>query len=120
MVAALARDRGSLIAGCVLVVVALSAWAAVVLQVVMPSAVPGGATKVHHWSAAFCVRAIADLYARCPRLRVVFCTNCKIAEAWTRNYFAGLSALASGSSTQDRSVIENGDPQVAVPVADPT
>jgi hypothetical protein len=27
--------------------------------------------KVHHWSAAFCARAIADLYAVFPRLRVV-------------------------------------------------
>jgi len=35
--------------------------------------------KVHHWSAAFCARAIADLYARFPRLRVVFCSNRKMA-----------------------------------------
>ena len=41
--------------------------------------------KVHHWSAAFCARAIADLYARYPRLRVVFCADRKIAKAWTRN-----------------------------------
>src|SRR6266566_5655692 len=42
MGAALARDRSSLITGGVLVVVALAAWAAVVLQAEMPSPVPGG------------------------------------------------------------------------------
>jgi len=55
--------------------------------------------KVPHWSAAFCARAIADMYARYPRLRVVFCANRKMAEAWTRNYFAAVSAMA-GSAIQ--------------------
>ncbi len=46
--------------------------------------------KVHHWSAAFCARAIADLYARFPRLRLVFCSNRKTAAEWTRHYFAAV------------------------------
>jgi hypothetical protein len=49
--------------------------------------------KVHHWSAAFCARAIADLYARFPRLRVVFCSNRKMAAEWTRHYFAAVWAM---------------------------
>jgi hypothetical protein len=63
--------------------------------------------KVHHWSAAFCARAIAELYARYPRLRVVFCTNRKIAEAWTRNYFAAVLAVTAGSSPPTESAIED-------------
>jgi hypothetical protein len=50
--------------------------------------------KVHHWSAAFCARAIADLYARFPRLRVVFCSNRKTAADWTQHYFAAVWATA--------------------------
>ena len=49
--------------------------------------------KVHYWSAAFCARAIADLYAVFPSLRLVFCSNRKTAAEWTRSYFsAGLAA----------------------------
>src|SRR5437879_11541816 len=65
--------------------------------------------KVHHWSAAFCARAIADLYAHYPRLRVVFCANRKIAEAWTRNYFGAVSAITGGASAEDGSAILNDD-----------
>ncbi len=65
--------------------------------------------KVHHWSAAFCARAIADLYARYPRLRVVFCTNRKTAEAWTRNYFAAVSATIEAVSVEDESASQNDD-----------
>ena len=65
--------------------------------------------RVHHWSAAFCARAIADLYARYPRLRVVFCANRKIAEAWTRNYFGAVSAMTGGVSVGDKSAILNDD-----------
>ena len=50
--------------------------------------------KVHHWSAAFCARAIADLYARFPRLRIVFCSNRKTAADWTQHYFAAVWATA--------------------------
>jgi len=48
--------------------------------------------KVHHWSAAFCAKAIADLYARLPRLRMVFCSNRKTAAAWTQHYFTAVWA----------------------------
>jgi hypothetical protein len=48
--------------------------------------------KVHHWSAAFCARAIADLYAVFPRLRLVFCSNRKTAAEWTRSYFSAVWA----------------------------
>jgi hypothetical protein len=70
--------------------------------------------KVHHWSAAFCARAIAELYARFPKLRLVFCSNRKTAAEWARSYFAavwsvrdqvrddadGLSALPREGSSQ--------------------
>lgn len=42
------------------------------------------------YSASFCAAAIAQLYATHPRLRIVFCTNRKTANEWTRNYFAAL------------------------------
>jgi hypothetical protein len=65
--------------------------------------------KVHHWSAAFCARAIADLYARYPKLRIVFCANRKIAETWTRNYFGAVSFMAGGVSAEDEPSIQNDD-----------
>src|SRR5438034_3033627 len=65
--------------------------------------------KVHHWPAAFCARAIADLYARYPRLRIVFCANRKIAETWTRNYFAAVSAAIQAVSDEDALPIPNND-----------
>jgi hypothetical protein len=55
--------------------------------------------KVHHYSPSFCARAIAELYALHPRLRVVFCANRKTANEWTRNYFAAVSGLLKGSET---------------------
>jgi len=51
------------------------------------------AKKVHHYTPAFCARAIAELYALHPKLRVVFCANRKTANEWTRNYFAAVWAL---------------------------
>ena len=48
--------------------------------------------KVHHYSPAFCAAAIAELYAAHPRLRVVFCSNRKTANAWTANFFAAVQA----------------------------
>jgi hypothetical protein len=63
--------------------------------------------KVHHWPAAFCARAIADLYARYPRLWIVFCANHKIAETWTRNYFASVSATIEAVSVEDESASQN-------------
>src|SRR5437773_2566387 len=65
--------------------------------------------KVHHWSAAFCARAIADLYARYPRLRIVFCANRKIAETCTRNYFAAVSAMGNALSAEVGSAMQNDD-----------
>ena len=65
--------------------------------------------KVHQWSAAFCTRAIANLYARYPRLGVVFCANRKTAEAWTRNYFVVVSTITGGASDGDESAIVNDD-----------
>lgn len=35
--------------------------------------------KVHHYSASFCARAIAELYALHPNLRIVFYTIRKLA-----------------------------------------
>ena len=62
--------------------------------------------KVHHWSAAFCARAIADLYALFPRLRLVFCWNRKTAAEWTRSYFAAVWAVDNrlGEATDDYAV----------------
>ena len=46
--------------------------------------------KVHHYTPAFCARAIAEMYALHPRLRLVFCANRKVANEWTRSYFAAV------------------------------
>lgn len=50
--------------------------------------------KLHHYTAAFCAAAIADMYAAYPHLRLVFCANRKTANEWTRNYFAAVWNLA--------------------------
>ncbi len=47
-------------------------------------------SKVQPWPAAFCGKAIAELYALYPRLRLVFCSNRKTAAEWTRAYFAAV------------------------------
>ncbi|MFW6151326.1 MAG: ERCC4 domain-containing protein, partial [Chloroflexota bacterium] len=46
--------------------------------------------KVHHYDGAFCAKALAELYALHPRLRLVFCANRKMANEWTRRYFAAV------------------------------
>ncbi|MDE3074725.1 MAG: ERCC4 domain-containing protein, partial [Chloroflexota bacterium] len=46
--------------------------------------------KVHHLNATFCAAAIAECYALHPRLQVVFCSNRKTANEWTRNYFTAV------------------------------
>ena len=51
--------------------------------------------KVHHYTPAFCARAIAELYAVHPKLRMVFCANRKTANEWTRNYFVAIWALVN-------------------------
>jgi len=43
--------------------------------------------KVHHYNPGFCAKAIAELYALHPHLRIVFCANRKIANEWTRHFF---------------------------------
>ncbi len=48
--------------------------------------------KVHHYTPAFCRKAIAEMYAAHPRLRIVFCANRKAANEWTRSYFAAVWA----------------------------
>jgi predicted Zn-ribbon and HTH transcriptional regulator len=55
--------------------------------------------KVHHYTANFCARAIAELHALHPTLHIVFCENRKAANEWTRSYFAALWGLrhATGS-----------------------
>ncbi len=54
--------------------------------------------KVHHYNTAFCARAIAELYALHPGLRLVFCANRKVANEWTRHYFAALWAQSQAGS----------------------
>jgi hypothetical protein len=49
--------------------------------------------KVHHYNPSFCAQAIAELYALHPRLRIVFCANRKIANEWTRHFFAAVWSL---------------------------
>ena len=52
--------------------------------------------KVRHYSASFCAAAIAELYVSYPRLRIVFCSNRKTANAWTASYFAAVWASFTG------------------------
>jgi len=49
--------------------------------------------KVRHYTAGFCARAIAELYALHPNLRIVFCANRKVANEWTRQFFAAVKNL---------------------------
>jgi len=51
-------------------------------------------TKLHHFSATFCARAIAELYAAHPALRIVFCSNRKLANLWTQHFFTAVWAQA--------------------------
>ena len=46
--------------------------------------------KVHHYNPGFCAKAIAELYALHPHLRMVFCANRKIANEWTRHFFTAV------------------------------
>ena len=46
--------------------------------------------KIHHYSSGFCARAVGELYALHPNLRIVFCSNRKVANEWTRQYFAAV------------------------------
>jgi len=53
--------------------------------------------KVHHYTPSFCAKAIAELYALHPNLRIVFCANRKVANEWTRHFFAAVWNLTSDS-----------------------
>ena len=52
--------------------------------------------KVHHYNPGFCVKAIAELYALHPTLRIVFCDNRKTANEWTRHFFRVVWDLKQG------------------------
>ena len=54
--------------------------------------------KVHHYTASFCARAIAEIQVVHPSLRVVFCENRKVANEWTRHFFSAVSNLGRGAS----------------------
>lgn len=54
--------------------------------------------KVHHYTASFCARAIAELYALHPTLRIVFCANRKIANEWTRHFFGAVWGLKQSNN----------------------
>jgi len=49
--------------------------------------------KVHHYTPSFCAKAIAELYALHPTLRIVFCVNRKAANEWARHFFAAVWSL---------------------------
>ncbi len=49
--------------------------------------------KVSYYTPAFCARAIAELHARHPALRIVFCANRKVANEWTRHFFSAVWGL---------------------------
>ena len=56
--------------------------------------------KMHHYNPGFCVKAIAELYALHPHLRIVFCANRKIANEWTRHFFAAVWGLQEVNELQ--------------------
>jgi hypothetical protein len=52
--------------------------------------------KVHHYTPGFCAKAIAELYALHPTLRIVFCANRKAANEWTRHFFGVIWSMKEG------------------------
>ncbi len=46
--------------------------------------------KVHHYTAGFCAKAIGELHALHPNLQIIYCANRKVANEWTRHYFAAV------------------------------
>jgi len=56
--------------------------------------------KVHHYTPVFCARALAELYALHPTLRIVFCPNRKAANEWTRHFFAAVWGLKKEVDSQ--------------------
>jgi hypothetical protein len=53
--------------------------------------------KMHHYTPGFCTKAIAELYVLHPSLRIVFCSNRKVANEWTRHFFSAVWNLRSES-----------------------
>ena len=47
-------------------------------------------TKVHPYTAGFGAKAIGELHALHPNLRIIYCANRKVANEWTRHYFAAI------------------------------
>jgi hypothetical protein len=52
--------------------------------------------KVHHYTPSFCAKAIAELFALHSTLRIVFCSNRKVANEWTRHFFTAVWGLEEG------------------------
>jgi len=46
--------------------------------------------KVHHYTPSFCAKAIGELHALHPSLRIIYCANRKVANEWTRHYFTAV------------------------------
>ncbi len=57
--------------------------------------------KVHHYTPGFCAKAIAELYALHPALRIVFCANRKAANEWTRHFFGALWELRQENDSRN-------------------
>ena len=53
--------------------------------------------NVHHYTPSFCARAMAELYALHPTLRIVFCANRKVANEWTLHFFTAIRGLKQGN-----------------------
>jgi hypothetical protein len=53
--------------------------------------------KVHHYNPNFCAKAIAELFALHPTLRIVFCVNRKAANEWTCHFFEAIWGLKQES-----------------------
>jgi hypothetical protein len=54
--------------------------------------------KIHHYTAGFCAKAIAELFAIHPALRIVFCPNRKTANEWTKHFFIAVHSLKQEKS----------------------
>jgi len=56
--------------------------------------------RVHHYTPGFCARAIAEIYALHPTLRIVFCANRKAAKEWTVHFFDAVWSLNPGNNAE--------------------
>ena len=52
--------------------------------------------KVHPYTPGFCAKAIGELYALHPNLRIILCANRKVANEWSRHYFAAVWNTGEG------------------------